>query len=98
MAKSPILLVLILFITFPFWIAAGGIGFGLFMGLIGAMIGVIGAIFGIFFGLLGGALHFLFGFGSWHDHHPFFFNKYIFLAIVIIAGIIISKRSKPTNN
>ena len=95
MAKSPVLLVLILFITFPIWIAAGGILFGLIMGLIGAVFGVIGALFGVFFGIIGGALHLLFGLGSWGHH--FFFNKYIFLALIIVTAIIVSKRSKKTN-
>ena len=93
MAKSPVLLVLILFITFPIWIAAGGLVFGLIMGLIGAIFGVIGAVFGVFFGLIGGVFHLLFGLGSWHGHH-FFFNKYIFLTLIIVVAIVISKRSK----
>ncbi|HZX74161.1 MAG TPA: hypothetical protein VFE57_07065 [Cyclobacteriaceae bacterium] len=96
MAKSPVLLVLILFITFPIWIAAGGIAFGLIMGLIGAIFGVIGALFGVFFGIIGGAFHLLFGLGSWHGHH-FFFNKYIFLALIIVAVLVMSKRPRRVN-
>ena len=95
MTKSPVLLVLILFLTIPIWIAAGGMAFGLIMGLIGAIFGVVGAIFGVFFGILGGAFHLLFGWGS-HGHH-FFFNKYIFLALIIVAALVISKRSKRVN-
>jgi Flp pilus assembly protein protease CpaA len=96
MAKSPVLLVLILFLTFPIWIAAGGVVFGLMMGLIGAIFGVIGAIFGIFFGIIGGAFHLLFGLGSWHGHH-FFFNKFVCLALIIVAVLVVNKRSKRVN-
>jgi hypothetical protein len=96
MAKAPVLFVLILFITFPVWVALGGMAFGLIVGLIGAIFGIVGAIFGIFFAVLGGAFHLIFGLGSWHTHHHFF-NPYIFLALIIVAVLVISKRSKRAN-
>ena len=95
MAKAPIILVLILFITIPIWIAAGGMVFGIMMGLVGALFGLLGAIFGILFGIVGGMFHLLFGMG-WHEHH-FFFNKYTFLALLIVAAIAISKKRERNN-
>jgi hypothetical protein len=97
MAKAPVLFVLVLVLTFPLWIGVGGMFFGLMMGLIGGLIGaffgLMGAIFGVVFGILGEVFHIFFGFGSWHGHH-YFFNKYVFLALVIVAALVISKRTK----
>ena len=87
MARSPVLLLLILFITIPIWICLGGMFFGLTMGFIGVIVGLIGAIFGAFFGILGGIFHFLFG-----HHH--FFGKYVFVALIIVIAIVLSKRAK----
>ena len=83
-ATTTVLLVLILLITFPFWIALAAVVFGLVVGIFGGIIGLIGGIFGG-----------IFGFDSWHmgwNWPHFHFNKYVFFALLIIAAIAINKR------
>ena len=46
-STSTILLILVIIITFPFWIMVGGIAIGLVAGLFGAFVGIIGALFGV---------------------------------------------------
>lgn len=92
MSRTPtVLLVLILIITFPFWIALAAVVFGLMIGIFGGIIGLIGGIFGGIMGLVGG----IFGFHSWHmgwDWPDFHFNRYVFFALLIIAALAIKKR------
>ena len=103
MSRTPtILLVLILIITFPFWIALAAVVFGLMIGIFGGIIGLIGGIFGGVVGLIGGIfggimglIGGIFGFHSWHmgwDWPYFHFNKYVFFALIIIAALVINKR------
>ena len=93
--STTILIVLMLIITFPFWIAIGGV-----------IIGVIGAIFGVTFGLMGAILggtlalialpfKLLFGWGDWSCNFSGFHNNgFVWLALVIFIALIISKRNK----
>ena len=96
MKSTPtVLLVLILLITFPFWIALAAVVFGLVVGIFGGIIGLIGGIFGAIIGLIGGIFGGIFGFDSWHigwNWPHFHFNKYVFFALLIIAAIAINKR------
>jgi hypothetical protein len=90
---SPILLIILLILTFPLWIGLLGGIFGLAAGFIGLVIGLfagaIGIIVGIFSGIVGGIAEIF----SWpfEDHfwgfdHPFvLFNP---LAIFFIALLI----------
>ncbi len=92
---STVLLVLILIITFPFWIAIAGVVFGLVVGIFGGIIGLLGGIFGGIVGLIGGIFGGIFGFNSWHmgwDWPHFHFNKYVFFALLIVAVLVINKR------
>ena len=103
MSRTPtVLLVLILIITFPFWIALAAVVFGLMIGIFGGIIGLIGGIFGGVVGLIGGIfggimglIGGIFGFHSWHmgwDWPDFHFNRYVFFALLIIAALAIKKR------
>jgi MFS family permease len=96
MQRTPtVLLVLIIIITFPFWIALAAVVFGLVVGIFGGIIGLIGGIFGGIVGLIGGIFGGIFGFDSWHwgwSLPHFHFNKYVFFALLIIAALVINKR------
>jgi hypothetical protein len=98
MQRTPtILLVLILIITFPAWIALAAVVFGLVVGIFGGIIGLIGGLFGGIFGLIGGIFGGIFGFNSWHmgwDWPHFHFNGYVFFALLIVAALVINKRQK----
>src|SRR6478609_741354 len=96
MSRTPtVLLVLILIITFPFWIALAAIVFGVVVGVFGGIIGLIGGIFGGIVGLIGGIFGGIFGFHHWHMGFPHFhFNGFVFLALLIIAALIVNKRQK----
>lgn len=99
---SNILLVLILILTFPFWIALAAVVFGLAVGIFGGIMGLIGGLFGGIFGLIGGIfggimgiIGGIFGFDSWHmgwDWPHFHFNGYVFFALLIVAALVINKR------
>ena len=98
---SNVLLVLILILTFPFWIALAAVVFGL-VGIFGGIMGLIGGLFGGIFGLIGGIfggimgiIGGIFGFDSWHmgwDWPHFHFNGYVFFALLIVAALVIKKR------
>ncbi len=96
MQRTPtVLLVLILIITFPFWIALAAVVFGLVVGIFGGIIGLIGGLFGGIFGLIGGIFGGIFGINSWHmgwDWPHFHFNGYVFFALLIVAALVINKR------
>ena len=107
MSRTPtVLLVLILILTFPFWIAFAAVVFGLVVGIFGGIMGLIGGLFGGIFGLIGGIFGgimsiiggifgAIFGFDSWHmgwDWPHFHFNGYVFFALLIVAALVIKKR------
>ncbi len=88
---TTILLVIVLIITFPFWIGILGGLFGLIVGAIGAAFGIVGAVFGAVFGgigaLFGGLFH-----GNWG--FPFFFafgGKLMVIALVIAVVVLITR-------
>jgi hypothetical protein len=96
-SSNTLLLALVLIITFPFWIAIGGILIGVFAGIFGAIIGLIGGLFGLIVGLIALPFKLIFGWGHHHDwgYHAwphFHMNGFTFIAVIIIAGIILSKR------
>lgn len=95
MSRTPtVLLVLILIITFPFWIAIAAVLFGLVVGIFGGAIGIIGGIFGAIFGVIGAIFGGIFGFHSWHigwGWPHFHFNGFFF-AMIIIVALVINKR------
>jgi hypothetical protein len=97
-SSNTLLLVLALIITFPFWIAIGGILIGVFAGIFGAIIGLIGGLFGLIIGLIVLPFKLIFGWGhhdwGFHAWPHFQTNWFTFLAALIIIGIVLSKRKK----
>jgi hypothetical protein len=97
-SSSTLLIILILIITFPFWLAVGGILMGVLGALFGAIVGVMGALFGGLVALIALPFKLMFSWGDWscgpHFFSGFHFNKFFWLALVIIAAVIISKRAK----
>lgn len=98
---STVLLILILVITFPVWIALAAVVFGLTVGIFGGLVGLIGGLFGGIFGaimgLIGGFFGLIFGSPDLHfgwDWPDFHFNRYVFFALLIVVALVISKRQR----
>lgn len=96
---STLLIVIILVFTFPLWLALGGALIGVIAGIFGAMIGLVAALFAGAFALIALPFKLLFGWGDWLGSWPGIFsgfhgNGYVWLAMVIIAALIISRRSR----
>jgi hypothetical protein len=91
---SPVLLVLILVITFPIWITIGAVLFGVVAGLFGAVIGIFAGIVGVLIGALLLPFKILFGWGDWgfHAHN----HTYMILAAILIAALLI-RRKRSSN-
>ncbi len=98
-STSPLLIALILIITFPFWIAIGGLIIGLIGGIFGITFGLLGAMLGGIFALITLPFKLLFGWGDWSCGFPFGFsgshhNGFVWLALLIFVALLISKRNK----
>lgn len=92
---TTLLIVLILIITFPFWIAIGGVIIGIIAAIFGVTVGVLGAIFGGLFALIALPFKLLFGWGSWSCSLPgFHSNGFVWLALLIFAALLISRRKR----
>ena len=94
-SSSTLLIVLILIITFPFWIAIGGLIIGLLAGIFGITFGLLGALLGGMFALIALPFKLLFGGGDWScGLTGFHSNGFVWLALLIFAALIISRRNK----
>jgi hypothetical protein len=94
-SSSTLLVIIILILTFPLWLGLGGVLIGVVAGLFGAMIGVVAALFGGLIALIALPFKLIFGWGEWGWHGPHFHgNGYVWLALLIIAALIINKRKK----
>ena len=96
---STVLIVIVLVLTFPLWLALGGALIGVIAGIFGAMIGLVAALFAGIVALIALPFKTLFGWGDWSCLWPGVFsgfhdNGYVWLAMLIIAALIISKRSR----
>lgn len=96
---STVLIVIVLVLTFPLWLALGGALIGVIAGIFGAMIGLVAALFAGIVALIALPFKTLFGWCDWSCHWPGVFsgfhdNGYVWLAMLIIAALIISKRSR----
>jgi len=91
---STVLIILILILTFPLWIALGGVAIGVIAGLFGAMIGIVAALFAGVFALITLPFRILFGWGDWSCFSGFHGNGFVWLALLIFAALIISRRKK----
>jgi len=91
---TTVLVILILILTFPLWIALGGIAIGVVAGLFGAMIGVVAALFAGVVALIALPFKILFGWGEWSCFSGFHGNGFVWLALLIFAALFISRRRK----
>lgn len=96
-SNNSILILVILVLTFPFWIGIAGGLIGLMAGIFGVVIGLVAGAFGLLAGLVGG----VFGFIGWifdgifdWDMHPVNFVVSPFLLILLIVAVIMIFRSK----
>jgi len=93
--SKTLLILLILIITFPFWIAVGGLIIGLIGGLFGITFGILGAIFGGMIALIALPFKLLFGWeegscGIWSFHG----NGFVWFALLIFAVLVITRRNR----
>lgn len=94
-SNSTVLVVIILVLTFPLWIGLGGALLGVIAGLFGAMVGIIAALFGVVIALIALPFKLIFGWGHWGWHGPHVDgNGFVWLALLIVAALIINKRKK----
>ncbi len=89
---TTILLVIVLIVTFPFWIGILGGVFGIIAGVFGAVFGIIGAVFGAVFGgigaLFGGLFH-----GHWGIPGLFVFGGKLMMIALIVAVVVLITRT-----
>jgi hypothetical protein len=94
-SSSTVLVVIILVLTLPLWLGLGGALIGVVAGLFGAMIGVVAALFGGLIALIALPFKLIFGWGDWGWHGPHFHgNGFVWLALLIVVALFISKRKK----
>jgi len=88
-SNSSVLVIILLIVTFPFWIGILGGLIGLIAGVFGAVVGIIAAVFGAVFGAIGS----VFGVFHWFPHiHISGFR--FFIVVAIIFAIVMMSRSK----
>ena len=98
-STSPLLVLILLVLTFPIWIALGGALFGLIIGLCGAVFAVVVAIFGVAVAIIALPFKILFGWGNhdwgdWSWHVGPHINGYVLVAIIIVIVLAIKAQSK----
>jgi hypothetical protein len=87
-SSSALLIVLLVLITFPFWIGLFAAVVGTVGGVFGAVFGVIGGLLGAFFGIITWPIKALFGHGDWFPH----INGYTIVVIAIVVYLISKSR------
>jgi hypothetical protein len=93
--SKTLLIVLILIITFPFWIAIGGVMIGLIGGIFGITFGIMGALFGGMMALIALPFKLLFGWGDWScGTSGFPGNGFVWFALLIFAALVITRRNR----
>jgi hypothetical protein len=94
-SASTLLIVLLVILTFPFWIGIAGGLLGLVVGVFGGIVGALGSIIGALGSGLG---HFFGGLFSWtHIGFPFVsIPKGLLIAVLILVVVLISKSRKTT--
>ena len=87
---STVLIVILVLITFPFWIGILGAAFGLVVGAFGAVIGVFGAMIGAIFGGIGALIGAIFNWGDWDHFGEFGFHFWNgkFFAIMLVTLLV----------
>ena len=88
---TSVLVIILLIVTFPFWIGIIAGFFGLVAGLFGAVIGIIAAVFGA----VGGAIGSVFGIFDWYSFPHIHLSGFkFFLVVAIIFAIVMMSRNK----
>ena len=92
-STSPILIAVIVLLTFPIWIGIIGGFFGVLGGIIGGIFGVITGIVGAIFGAMGSLFGWIFG---WSCGGPFgwFWNSEIYIILGIVLVIVLASKSR----
>ena len=90
-SNSSVLVIILLIVTFPFWIGIVAGFFGIMAGLFGAAVGIIAAVFGAVFGVIGS----VFGVFDWFSFPHIHLSGFkFFLVVAIIFAIVMMSRSK----
>lgn len=92
-SNTSVLVIILLIITFPFWIGIVAGFFGILAGIFGAVIGVIAGVFGAVFGAIGS----VFGIFDWFSFPHIHLSGFkFFLVVAIIFAIVMMSRSKKS--
>jgi hypothetical protein len=91
-SNNSTLAIIILIITFPFWIGILCGVIGLAAGVFGIIVGIIGAVFGAIFGAFGAVFE-IFDWVSSPFGHISAFRFFVIIAI-IFAAVMISRSNK----
>jgi len=95
-STSPVLIPIILIITFPVWISIAGVVFGLAAGLFGLVFGLIAGLFGLIIGIIAFPFKLIFGSDDW-GWHPFHFHGFHsdgWLMVAVIILVVLALRKK----
>jgi hypothetical protein len=96
--SKTLLIVLLVLITFPFWIGALGIVFGVIGGVFGAIFGVFGSVFGALASLIALPFKFIFGWHDWNWGPHFHFNGFLVFSLIILLALIIRRKQVNENS
>lgn len=80
-STSTVLIILLVILTFPVWIAIAGGLFGMTIGMIGAAFGIVAGVFGAVFGAIGA----IFG---WLFNIPFGWTDWNLLPVILIIAVV----------
>jgi hypothetical protein len=91
-STSPVLIFVIVLLTFPIWIGIFGGIFGLVGGIAGGLFGIVTGIFGAIFGMIGGLFGWIF---DWSCGGPFgWWNTEVMVVLGIVLVIVLASKSR----
>jgi hypothetical protein len=95
-STSPVLIAIILIITFPVWFSIAALLFGLAAGFFGLVFGLIGGLFGLIIGIIAFPFKLIFGSDDW-GWHPFHFHGFhsdgwFIIAVIILVVFALKKK------
>lgn len=97
--SGTILLILVLIITAPIWLALGGVLIGVFGGLVGglfgAVFGLLGGLLGAFFGLITLPFKIVFGSCDLINGDWFLSDKTLLAIVLLILVVALFRRRTP---
>ena len=91
MKIRPVLVVLVLLLTFPIWIGIAAGLFGAVVGIFGAVIGIFAAIFGAVVSAIGGIFGWMF---DWHWPFERLFNWNVISILLVILIVLVITRPR----